>query len=102
MRNWYFEGSATGQQWTILDARIYNSDSQEHNNALQAEFKELQRRGGAMTFQIDTEIYRKLGIDGYRFFRIVQVGKNTNSTDNLALSGFELYGRISGSPWTFA
>lgn len=47
-----------------------------------------------MTFTIDTEIYRKLGADGYRFFRIVQVCKNTSGTDNLALSGLELYGRI--------
>jgi len=54
-----------------------------------------------MTFQIDTDIYRQLGWDGYRLFRIVQVDKNTSGTDHLALSGFELYGRISGSPWTF-
>ena len=54
-----------------------------------------------MTFQIDTEIYRRLGVDGYRFFRIVQVGKNTRNTDYLTLSGIELYGRISGGPWQF-
>ena len=29
LRNWYLEGSATGQNWTILDARIYNSNSNE-------------------------------------------------------------------------
>ena len=102
LRNWYLEGSATGQSWTILDARIYNSNSNEQNEALESEFRELQKPGGCMTFQIDTEIYRKLGLDGYRFFRIVQVGKNTHNTDHLSLSGFELYGRILGSPWQFA
>ena len=50
LRNWYLEGSASGGQWMILDARIYNSDSQEHNAALEAEYRELQKRGGAMTF----------------------------------------------------
>ncbi len=29
LRNWYLEGSTTGAEWTILDARIYNSDSSE-------------------------------------------------------------------------
>ena len=101
VRNWYFEGSVTGAQWTILDARIYQSDSPEQNQALEGEFQELKKRGGSMTFQIDTEIYRRLGVDGYRFFRIVQVGKNTNNTDYLTLSGIELYGRISGGPWQF-
>ena len=40
-------------------------------------------------------------MDGYRFFRIVQVGKNTNGSDHLSLSGFELYGRVQGGPWNF-
>ena len=35
------------------------------------EFRELQQKGGAMTFQIDSDIYRKLGMEGYRFFRVV-------------------------------
>ena len=38
VRNWYFEGSVTGAQWTILDARIYQSDSPEQNQALEGEF----------------------------------------------------------------
>lgn len=101
LRNWYLEGSVSGSDWTILDARIYNSDSDQQNAVLENEFKVLQKPGGAMTFQIDTEIYRMLGMEGFRLFRIVQVGKNTNQTDHLALSGFELYGRVSGGPWQF-
>lgn len=101
LRNWYFEGSVTGQNWVILDARIYHSDQADRNAALELEFKDFSKCGGAMTFTIDTEIYRKLGTEGYRFFRVVQVGKNTSGTDNLTLSGIELYGRISGGPWQF-
>ena len=71
LRNWYFEGSHTGANWVILDARIYASDEHDNNAALEAEFLDFQKAGGAMTFTIDTEIYRKLGTDGYRFFRIV-------------------------------
>jgi len=47
----------------------------------------------ASTWGIDTDIYRELGFEGYRFFRIIQVGKNSSGSDNLALSGFEIYGK---------
>ena len=101
LRNWYFEGSQTGANWVILDARIYHSDQADRNATLEAEFKDFTKSGGAMTFTIDTEIYRKLGAEGYRFFRVVQVGRNTSGTDNLALSGIELYGQVQGGPWSF-
>ena len=71
LRNWYFEGSMTGQNWVILDARIYNQDSKKHNATLEAEFNDFSKCGGALTFTIDSEVYRNLGTEGYRFFRIV-------------------------------
>jgi len=97
--SWYFEGSSDGQTWDILDVRIYRSENPETQKQLEKEHKDLCAIGGSMTFQIDTSVYDQLGPDGYRFFRIVQVDKNTNGTDHLALSGFELYGKVSGSPW---
>ena len=39
--------------------------------ALETEYAELQKSGGAMTFPIDTDIYRNVGVEGYRFFRVV-------------------------------
>lgn len=71
LQNWYFEGSATGQSWTILDARIYKSESMDQNEALSPEHNEFRKIGGSLTFQIDKAIYQNLGYDGYRFFRIV-------------------------------
>ena len=71
LMNWYFEGSATGTSWTILDARIYNGDNREQNEALGLEHNEFKKVGGSLTFTIDKSIYQNLGYDGYRFFRIV-------------------------------
>lgn len=99
VRSWYFEASQDGQQWNILDVRLYNSENTELRQQLENEHKELRAKGGSMTFQIDAEVFRQLGSDGYRFFRIVQVGKNTDETNHLALSGFELYGSVFGGPW---
>ena len=71
VRNWNFEGSVDAQNWSILDVRVYHTDNPGLNAALDNEFKELRTKGGSMTFQIDTEVYRQLGIGGYRFFRVV-------------------------------
>lgn len=36
---------------------------------------------------------------GFRFFRIVQIMKNSHGSDNLCLSGLELYGTAFGIDW---
>lgn len=99
LMNWYFEASVDGQNWTILDVRLYNTENVEQNQQLELEFKDFRQRGGAMTFSVDTEIYRQLGLDGFRFFRVVQVGKNSSGYDYLSLSGFELYGKVTAGTW---
>ena len=59
----------------------------------------LKQSGAVSVFGIDTDLYRELGYDGFRFFRVIQVGKNSSGTDNLALSGFELYGKVTRGRW---
>ena len=97
LRNWKFEGSVEGLKWDVLDVRIYQSDKFDVNQqALDSEHKELRQKGGSLTFSIDTMVYQQLGTDGYRFFRVMQLSKNSHGTDVLGLSGFEIYGKVSG------
>lgn len=93
------EGSNDKVNWTILDRRIYG-DLQGANGAeIEEETKHLKQKGAASTWGIDTDLYREVGFDGFRFFRVIQVGKNSSGSDNLALSGFEIYGKITKGRW---
>jgi len=47
------------------------------------------RAGATSTWGIDQSIYNEIGFQGFRFFRIVQVGKNSSGSDNLILTGLE-------------
>ena len=60
---------------------------------------ELREKGAASSWLIDTDIYRELGFEGFRYFRIMQTSKNSSGSDNLALSGFELYGSVTKGRW---
>jgi hypothetical protein len=92
--NWHFEGSNDKTNWVILDRRIYLSGGAE-DAALEEEQKLLRQKGAASTWGVDTDIYREVGFEGFRFFRVIQVGKNSSGSDNLALSGIELYGKVT-------
>jgi hypothetical protein len=67
--NWHLEGSNDKVNWVILDRRIYLIDNADP--ALEDEQKTLKQKGGATTWGVDTDIYREVGFDGYRFFRII-------------------------------
>jgi len=77
---WCCQGSVDGKTWDVLDER-------ENISALRkagaTAYFDVQARGGA----------------AYRCFRIVQVGLNSSGSDNLALSGLELYGRAVAGKW---
>jgi hypothetical protein len=97
--NWHLEGSTDKVNWHILDRRIYLSASGELDPHFEEEQKALKQKGASSTWGIDTDIYREIGFDGFRYFRIIQVGKNSSGSDNLALSGFELYGKVTKGRW---
>jgi len=61
--------------------------------------KELRQKGQTSTWGVDTELYREIGFDGFRFFRVKQIGPNSTGADNLALSGFEMYGKPVKGRW---
>lgn len=99
MMNWHLEGSNDMKDWIILDRRIYLSDNPYENYQLEEEQKLLKKKGATSTWAISQDVIRQFGARGFRYFRIVQVGKNSSGSDNLALSGFELYGKVCGGKW---
>ena len=79
--------------------RQYHSDIPEENDVLQSELAQFKQRGGAMTFEVNFEIYQQLGFEGYRYFRVVQTGRNTGNSNQLCMSGLGLYGRVLAGRW---
>ena len=99
MLNWYFEGSNDKLNWTVLDRRLYLSGNPSEDAHFEEERQALCQKGAATTWGVDTDIFREIGYDGFRYFRVIQIGKNSSGSDNLALSGFELYGRVVCGRW---
>lgn len=100
--NWHLEGSNDKSNWHVLDIRIYlpnNPGTQAPDHELEETQKQLKQKGATSTWSINTDIYRELGFDGFRYFRIIQVDKNSSGSNNLALSGLELYGRVTKGNW---
>lgn len=93
MLNWQFEGSADKESWDVLDRRIYLSDDPVANAEMAEIRNMLKKKGATSTWEVDSENIRDPR-GGYRYFRIVQVGRNSSGSDNLSLSGMELYGKI--------
>jgi E3 ubiquitin-protein ligase HECTD1 len=95
--NWHFEGSVDRVNWVLLDRRIYLSENEKYNQSVAAEQQNLCQKGATSTWGIDTSTYGENPntANGFRYFRVVQVGKNSSGSDNLTLSGLEIYGRVS-------
>jgi hypothetical protein len=108
--NWTLEASVDGKDFYVIDRRVHWTDDEHLNNALAKEREILKERGATTTWGIDQNLVKRvlstvevngLEVQGFRFFRLVQISKNSTGSDNLALSGFELYGVGQGTNWTF-
>lgn len=103
--NWHFEGSNDKVNWVLLDRRIFLSENPLFNKEIEAEQRLLCEKGASSTWAIETSIYSGTlnAQAGFRYFRVVQVGKNSSASDNLTLSGLEIYGRVSQNTqaWDF-
>jgi hypothetical protein len=72
MMNWHFEGSNDKVNWVILDRRIYlTNPAGVSDSELEEEQKLLKQKGAASTWGVDTDIYREVGFEGFRFFRVI-------------------------------
>ncbi|XP_048585863.1 E3 ubiquitin-protein ligase HECTD1-like isoform X2 [Nematostella vectensis] len=80
LRNWLFQASKDGKQWTTLYTHT-DDDS-------------LNEPGSTASWPIEPPEDTK----GWRHFRLQQAGKNASGqTHYLSLSGFELYGTVIGA-----
>ena len=106
LMNWHFEGSNDKFNWTILDRRVYmphqlDGAEAEANYYIDEEVLEsLSQKQGTNTWGVDQSVFNATDDEGFRFFRIIQISANSSGSDNLALSCFELYGRIISGRFT--
>ena len=74
-KNWVIEVSNDGSSWTEIDRRSNNDDLNNSYNS--ANFK-----------------IANVPSESYRFFRLRQTGKNSQSYDTLRLAGLEIFGTL--------
>ncbi|XP_018579699.1 E3 ubiquitin-protein ligase Ufd4 isoform X5 [Anoplophora glabripennis] len=80
LRNWQFQMSRDGQTWTTLYTHIHDMS--------------LNDPGSTATWPIEVSPDE---YQGWRHVRIQQAGKNASGqTHYLSLSGFEIYGQVTG------
>ncbi|XP_058847599.1 E3 ubiquitin-protein ligase HECTD1-like isoform X4 [Acipenser ruthenus] len=80
LRNWVFQVSKDGQNWTTMYTHVDDCS--------------LNEPGSTATWPLDPSKDEK---QGWRHIRIKQMGKNASGqTHYLSLSGFELYGTVNG------
>ena len=80
LRNWQFQMSKDGVTWTTL---------MTHENDTS-----LNEPGSTMTWPLEIDGEEK---QGWRHVRLHQMGKNASGqTHYLSLSGFEIYGNVTG------
>ena len=98
---WSLEGSNDNSNYEVIDTRIfYSRTNAKYRQNLEKERNELQTPGCTSTWGISKKIKEKFPT-GFRYFRIIQIDKNSSGGYNLALSGFELYGEPIGKNWNF-
>eukprot|EP01084_Bolivina_argentea_P250941 420657_1 len=77
LRNWNFEGSNNGIDWTII---------KQHKND-----ENLNKKGKSYTWKIRDDLN-----ESFQMFRIQMTSENSNGNYYLCCSGFEIYGRLIG------
>ena len=99
LMNWHFEASNDRVNWAVLDRRVYLTGRTEEDEQYAKLQKELCQKGHTSTWGIERDVYKMVGYEGFRYFRIVQIGQNSSGSNNLALSGFEIYGGNLSGRW---
>ena len=98
---WNLEASNDKINFEILDTRIFsNPENPQIHQKLERERNLLKEPGCTSTWGISKKV-RENFPDGFRYFLIKQIDKNSNGSYNLTNSGFELYGEGKGSGWIF-
>ena len=79
LRDWVLEGSLDEWNWTVLS---------KHSN-------DKHLNGGYATHTWD--VTQACPPSGFRYLRVRQVGRNSSNSQDLYLSGFEVYGKLLNS-----
>ena len=98
---WNLEASNDKINFEILDTRIFSDvNNPQIHQKLEKERNLLREPGCTSTWGISKKIKERFP-QGFRYFLIKQIDKNSNGSYNLAISGFELYGEGKGKGWIF-
>ena len=107
--NWVLEVSMDYDNWHEIDRRIHQTEKEEYNILRRKEREALKQKGAITTWVVDNgklkDAIKLFTIDvkkfkGFRYFRIKQIGANSDGAYNMTLSGFELYG-VGYGDWMF-
>ena len=98
---WNLEASNDKINFEILDTRIFsNVNNPQIHQKLEKERNLLREPGCTSTWGISKKIKERFP-EGFRYFLIKQIDKNSDGSYNLVISGFELYGEGKGKGWIF-
>ena len=100
--NWDLQGSNDKINFTILDKRRFNVENDSKNKDKYRKYRNLLKEPKTTsTWGISKRIREKYP-NGFRYFLLKQIGKNSSGNYNLAISGFEIYGEGIGNGWFFS
>ena len=97
---WQLEASNDRINYEVLDTRIFLTNDMQINSELEKERNMLKEPGCTSTWGIDPRFKEKFQ-QGFRYFIIKHIGRNSSGAYNMAISGFELYGKGMGKGWYF-
>jgi len=97
--SWNLQGSNDKIKFEILDSRTFVDE--KGRNKYRKFRNLLKEPGTTSTWGISKKIREKFP-NGFRYFILKQIGKNSDNNYNLAISGFELYGEGIGNGWIFS
>ena len=102
--SWNLQGSNDKIHFEVLDTRMFNNenDSNVKNKEKYKRYRNLLIESKTTSTWGISKKTRDNNPNGFRYFLLKQIGKNSSGNYNLAISGFELYGEGVGCGWHFA
>ena len=98
---WNLEGSNDKVNYEVIDTRIFqNTSNEKFNLSLEKERNLLKQPGCTSTWGVSRKIRERFP-NGFRYFVLKQIDKNSSGGYNMTISGFELYGEGVGRNWNF-
>lgn len=100
MLGWQLEASNDKTNYDIIDKKIFFCGNAQQNQGIEKERNLLKQPGCTSTWNINKKIKEKYS-NGFRYFVLRQIDKNSSGGYNMAISEFELYGEAIGRSWIF-